>query len=395
MRDLEDALSRALDRQASRAPTAAPDFLNQVRARHSRRRRRGVTVAAAAAVAVVTAGAALATGRLAPPDGEPAARPTEQPVIDPAMPPIEKVWPRAVHTVPPRLPNGRRFDPQLFLNDHTVLVLTRKGDHVDRPDGLWAYDLDAGRAARLVTIEAPPGTVVTAPFVVAGDGRLAWWTLRKDGSRKIVDIWTAPITGGPQRKLVSFDEDQGIDLVIAGRKAIWSRWKTGGVYQMSLNGGRSKPLPGTTGHRLLDWPWTAPYLPEKEKNVVRRFGTAYNAETGERREMMSEDRGWNCGLTWCLLGRSAQHRDGSAGRTMPGRSMNTPALDRFLTLFQMGKKGLSGMVLYDLSTGRAGDLGIRPTRKGTLRGEHVDRRATVFHYESQGKKVIVDLASIK
>ncbi len=54
--------------------------------------------------------------------------------IDAAPPSIERVWPQAVHKLPSRLPNGRLFTPELFLDDHTVLAGTVKDGNADKLD---------------------------------------------------------------------------------------------------------------------------------------------------------------------------------------------------------------------------------------------------------------------
>ncbi len=80
---------------------------------------------------------------------------------------------------------------------------------------------------------------------------------------------------------------------------------------------------------------------------------------------------------------------------LPGMpDISTPALDRFLVLFQRGQGGrMRGQVLYDLTTGRGADLGLRPTDKGIATLDY--RAPGLFWYTRDGKQVIVNLKAIR
>ncbi|WP_248966013.1 hypothetical protein [Sphaerisporangium perillae] len=251
--------------------------------------------------------------------------------------------------------------------------------------------------------------MVTASYFAAGDGHIAWWTVRKTDGGLIVDIWAIPIGGGTPRKITTFPgipHYGGIDLTIAEGKATWSLWKDGGVYQVPLSGGRPALIPGSEKHHLIAWPWAAyPRLetgtssgrvkPPKEPYM----GHLLNLRTGERQQatLRPGEKWLNCGITWCVGFRSARHRDGTGERGLPGGVTPIsaqPALDRFLLLMQNRAGERLGITLYDLSTGRAVDLGIPSSNQQIAVPTFDYRLPGIFRYELGGEQVVVDLAAI-
>ncbi|MEU6712791.1 hypothetical protein ABZ897_15025 [Nonomuraea sp. NPDC046802] len=397
--DLEKSLAAEFASAARHAPRPVPDLRERIEHGHRRRRRRGVALYAAAAVVVLSAGVPFTVDAVTPANlPDVAERPTPAP--DRTFPLIEQVWPKAVRTIPKKLPNGRPFQPELFMNQDTVLARTLKDGNVDKMDGLWAYDLVSGQARRLVQVTPPPKTVVTAPFILTGGGRLAWWTVHKRQGRPIVNIWTAPASGGAQRKVTSFagvPRFGGIDMQIVGDLAVWSLWGKKGVYQVPLSGGTPRLLPGSEGNSLVSWPWAGDPGAGRgpgQKEVI--FGNLRNLQTGEQRRAKAGPRA-GCHVTWCVWDRTALRRDGTVARELPGMSQGAlPALDRFLLLLQVGaERRLTGQVLYDLSTGRAGALGVRPTKKGLAAATLDYRSPGLLSFERNGQLVVVDLTAIK
>lgn len=404
--DLEKFLTAEFAAAARHAPRPAGDLLARVEEEHRRRHRHGVVwFAAAASVVLLTAGAPLVidaaeqTPAATPP---PAIATTEAPDqgADKAYPPIEKVWPGAVHVVPATLPNGRPFHPEVFLDDHTVLVRTERDGNADKMDGLWAYDVKARTARLLVRVTPPPKTVVTAGSVLAARDRLYWWTVRKQERKRIVDIWTAPRAGGTQSRLTTFEGVPGyggIDLEIVGDKAVWTLWGKGGVFEMPLSGGTPRRLPGTSGYTLIGWPWAAaPQFDHKkrsDKQVV--FGDLLNIKTGKRSKPPVKPFA-SCGISWCVKGGTLVSRKGDT-QELPGMpDISAPALDRFLVLSQRGQEGrMRGQVLYDLTRRRGADLGLRPTNKGMASATLDYRAPGLFQYDRDGKQVIVNLRAIR
>ncbi|NRQ33246.1 hypothetical protein HII36_15530 [Nonomuraea sp. NN258] len=424
--DLEKTLAAELARAAHHAPRPAPDLRARIETGHRKRRRRGLGLSAAAAAAVVIGATSVVSVSLreTTPDPAPpliaasATRPTsvptsvspsvspsaDWPLAEKTFPPIERVWPEAVHSLPGKLPNGRPYHPELFLDAHTVVATTLKDGHADKMDGLWAYDLRTRKARELVRVTPPPRTVITSSFISAGGGRLAWWTVRKDRGELIVDIWTAPSTGGAQRLVTSFPgvpRFGGIDLAIAGDKLVWSMWGKGGLHQVPFTGGRPQPLLRTAGYALVDWPWVGSPMPAYDKQTKGTiFGSLRNLETGQVRK--TSVRAIGCSITWCLRQGWAVPRDGEgAMRALPGipdaGSAHAPARDRFLVLSQLdGTARLRGQVLLDLKAHKIGALGVKPKADGSLSTWGVDYRMPgLFGFQKDGRWVVVNLDAIK
>ncbi|MEU4720053.1 hypothetical protein AB0G06_10465 [Nonomuraea dietziae] len=396
MNDMEKLLSASLSRSVERAPTAPSDLLHRVDASR-RRRRRGTAAAGAAAVALVTVAGFVATNAISharPVPAEPASGIAK-------VEPIRKVWPGAVHTAPRTLPNGRPYTPERFLDKDTVLVRTERDGNADRPDGLWAYHLDTRRAERLVAVQVPRGTVVSWSFAALGDGQFVWWTLCKDGERRVVDIWAAPEKGGAQRRVTSFEGKPGRaeigNLAVVEGKVVWSMFWDGGLFQVPLSGGRPSKVEGTTGRHLLRWPWAASFQhPRKKKDPqTPPFGDLLNVLTGERRGVslpVDDPRlPWDCVVTWCVRGDRAATRDGSRERELPGLTHDLPALDRFVTVAMAEGSRPKGVALVDLATGKTGDLGIRPVGDRMAAPTLSHTNPGLLQYELGGKLVLVDL----
>ncbi|WP_049565147.1 hypothetical protein [Nonomuraea sp. SBT364] len=391
--DLEKSLAEELARAAGHAPRPAHDLRARIEAGHRRRRRTG-TALSAAAVAVLSAAVTVVitvavTVAASPPvpvatRPSPTFEPSAPATADPALPPVEKVWPGALHTVPRNLPNGQELHPERFLDDRSLLVRTLD---VDRIDALWAYDVRKRTARRLVDVRSPRGTVVTAPFVAVGDGLLAWWTLRRERNARVVEIWTAPVTGGSQRKVATLkDAPQGIDLTIAGGRLVWSPWGREGVYRMPLTGGAAKPVAGSAGHTLLAWPWAARPRPGVRKGGNVTFGDLVDLRTGAREQAPVTIGA--CSLTWCVSGRTAMRRDGGGRRELPGDATagDVPALDRFALLSRRG----ADSVLYDLAGAKGGMLrstGYTPVLDYRMPG--------LLTYMRGGEQVVVNLKAIR
>lgn len=399
--ELEKQLIEEFRRAARHAPRSGPEFLASIRAPRPRWRT-GAALAAAAAVIVLSAGGALgvsaldrtstdrtSAGRTSADhagadraDGPAAAQEEAAPA---AYPDIAKVWPGAVHTLPKTLPNGSPYQPDLFLDRNTLLVRTHKDGNADRMDGLWAYDVTKHTARRLVAVTWPKGATATASFIAHGDGQLAWWTAHKRDGKVIVDIWAAPASGGAQRKVTSFEGRPGwggIDMVIGGGHVVWTPWGGTGVYRAPLSGGKPQRVPGASRFSLLAWPWAA----DAKGNLLDlRNGSTRKAGAPE---------GHQCSVTWCVKGGTATRRDASLTRNLPGPAVkHAPALDRFVVVPDPERYR---QVLYDLTTGKAGDLGLEPDKNRVMPAVVLDHRAPgVLRYERNGRMVVVDLDAIK
>ncbi|MFF0311681.1 hypothetical protein ACFYSC_29950 [Streptosporangium sp. NPDC004379] len=438
--NVEDLLRETFAEMAQEEPPPSPErFLRtrDVRPHDVRRRRPGPVLAAAAAVAVLAVGSTLAVEGLSSGSGSSGQASSEAPVqkrtpaprsaasvppepgtTDEVAPPPAKVWPDAVHTMPTKLPDGRKMLPELFLDERTLLVRTGRKDVGNRPDEFWAYDLGSGSARRLVDL-APPAGTTHIRSAVSGEGRLAWATVRWKDLRSFVDVWTAPVTGGTPRRIASFPQTMkygDLDMMeIADGHVVWSRVVKGGVYRVSLSGGKTTMVPRSQGYHLLRWPWAGS---GSGRDPQSDFDRIVNLVNGEKQGVVKtgKERISGCGVTWCALTRPAagggaevvaRRRDGSGERVIPGGPRGFPALGRFLTFPQYGTLGAgtgdqqSRIVLYDLATGRVADLGFRDRRMDRGRSSHLedtylDHTAPgLLDYVLNGRRVVVNLAAIE
>jgi hypothetical protein len=404
--ELEIALRRTLKDAAERAPKA-PEGIGRP---GTHRVRRGPSRALLAAAAVVVAIAGTTIGGRALLDRSPHRVPVDRATAAPSpslrafkktkVPPIEKVWPGVAFHVPNTLPNGRVFHPEAVIDAHTIAVSTDAS--FEKPDVLYAYDLRTHATRQITSIVTPPGTKVFPSDFTAGGGYVAWWLY--DGAR--TEIWAAPIAGGPARLVAQGGGGNPSQLAIDGTDAVWSPAVTGGVYRAPLaGGGTARMVPGSASMHLLQWPWIGtPRIITRSGTIRDNFGVSFthvkNAVTGETRSAHLTDQAiWRCGPTWCVgqtdhFVTEAQRRDGSGRRAIPRLSDDgfrsiPPILDRFVITAPSG----GTIAVYDLRTGKLGDLGIR-AGKGV--GYFVTPRLgdPLYWTATAGGYVIVDLASI-
>jgi hypothetical protein len=398
--ELEIALRRTLNDAAERAPKAPPGIGLVPR---TRRAPRGYSRMAlvAAAVAVAVGGATLGGRTLlagSHPSGTTAkhslaaASPTLHRPKKVKVPPIEQVWPKAAHRIPNTLPNGRALHPQAIIDDHTLLISTESS--FEKSDALYAYDLRTHHTRLITQIITPSKTKLFASGFTAGGGYVVWWLAGDTGA----EIWAAPLSGG-QAHLVSRTARAPSQLAISGGKAIWSASGTGGVYQAPIGGGAAQEVPGSGSMYILAWPWIG--SPAARMDPAKRsiaFEKIKNVLTGETRSAKLTDKAsWRCGLTWCIgqgpnFVTEAQRRDGSRRQAIPeegGVTAVPPILDRFVITFPSG----GTIAVYDLRTGRIGDLRIKQ------HGDHVfkvplDAANRLYAALTDGGYVIVDLDAI-
>lgn len=182
----------------------------------------------------------------------------------------------------------------------------------------------------------------------------------------------------------------------------------GGIYQAPLSGSKPRFVSGTKARHLLQWPWAG--ITTRRADEPRSkpdFQHLVNVLTGERRDAVVKqgEHAWGCSLTWCLAGLNVRHRDGSRVRALPGGMdwilTRTPALDRFVVLRQATGDDEARLVLYDLPTGRKGDLGAHLKKLGKdtaamMNDTLIDyNTGYLLAYHLNGKQVIVDLTAIK
>ncbi|GAA2671137.1 TolB-like translocation protein [Nonomuraea recticatena] len=391
----ERDLSRVIARAAERAPRAPADYSTQILARSRRRKVRIQALLTAAAVVLVAGGGSVAVRATL--SGEPpvAATPTPDATPSLTMPmpaPVAQVWPQAVHTIPMKLPNGRKGRPLTLIDDRTLLLETWQS--FEKADALYAYDLKTDQPRKITDIRTPKG--VFASNYAVGGGRIVWQTIDKMRT----NFWSAPLSGG-QPAAVETDtpiKGRGDGLVVTGDKIAFSLHE-GGVFTLPLEGGAVTPVEGADRHHILNWPWVGTpgqYTPDNEPS----FEEILDAETGQVSKALVRpgEEDVRCGVTTCTGRRpdgSFFHRlrDGSSEQDLPERTLGL-AFDRFVTVHLHPRRG---QVLLDLTTGRSGDLGLRPDAKGEVSSIQpgIDPYDRLVAYELEGRYVIIDLARIR
>lgn len=399
--ELEIALRRTLKDAAERAPKAPPGIGLEP---HARRAPRGYSRMAltAAAVAVAIGGATLggrtllsgahSSGTTAKHPSA-AASPTLHRPKKVKVPPIEQVWPKAAHRIPDTLPNGHAFRPQAFVDDHTLLVSTESS--YEKSDALYAYDLRTHDTRLVTNVVTPPKTKLFASGFTTGGGYAGWWLAGDYGT----EIWAAPLSGG-QAHLVSRTNIRApSQLAISGGIAIWSVSGTGGVYQAPIGGGAAREVPGSRSMYILAWPWVG--SPPERLGMTTKgiaFEKVKNMLTGETRSAkLTDQAAWSCGLTWCVgqgpnFVTEVQRRDGSGRQAIPEEEPTPaipPILDRFVITFPSG----GTIAVYDLRTGRIGDLRIKQSKDHVI-SVPVDPANRLYTALTDGGYVVVDLGAI-
>ncbi|MEW1845897.1 hypothetical protein AB0392_48785 [Nonomuraea angiospora] len=436
MTELEDKLSRVLSGAAHRAPQAPAGLIATVKTRHRRRLARTTAIRAVAAVVLVAGGVGAAVNALgASAEPRPAVNATgkPEPSADKIPPPIEKVWPQAVHKIPAKLPDGRTYYPQLLLDDRTLLVMTGVSD--GKRQFLWSFDLGTGRPRQIAEIPPTKGSAIFADGVAAGGGNIVWWASYKEaGSPRVARIWTVPATGGRPRPVTDvplgnvMKQGHINGLTVTGSDVAFA-YEKGGVYRVPLSGGSPQPVKGAERHHILQWPWVGVH---RGKAIFRGL---LNVETGERRDAVVKageevrcgvgrcagvavryktvkverprDRSGKeikCGTRRCpdtvqnqiILRRFVRDRDGSHERELPRtfQQGDDAGLERFFKVTLTGPGNQYVLTLYDADTGRSADLGIRPDAKGgmAIPDGGLDRLMT---YPIKNEMYVLDLAAIK
>ncbi|MGW3342852.1 hypothetical protein ACWDA3_06075 [Nonomuraea rubra] len=411
MTDVEETLRRALGSASQNAPRMPAGLPAQLEAGHRRRRRRNLAqaVLAAATVVVVAGGtaavlrhgdmtAALPSTPL--PTNPPRTGPT--PRVWPLPEPVEKVYPEAVRKVPARGPGGTTLRPQAFIDDHTVLVTTWGG--FERTDAVYAYDLRTRDLRKITDVPTPVGTVAFASDFTVGGGRVAWWTATKD---RHVHVWTAPVSGGEATGVAAVEVEDGdgagLDgLAVEADRIVFSLF-SGGVFTVPAVGGEVREVAGGAGMHLLKWPWVGSPGGFSGGDGTR-FTSITNVETGETSVAVTRpgEGPLICGTRVCAGdqdgGRKSFHRlrDGSQEKELPVNGLMPDGLarERFLIAPVRAEGAGQVVILYDVSTGTAADLGER-TEQGGIQVPAVARGDDrLLAYQVDDDLYVIDLAKI-
>ncbi|MGH3490476.1 MAG: hypothetical protein ACRDP8_21510 [Actinopolymorphaceae bacterium] len=404
-RQVEHELVRTLESAAGRAPTPEPDLLAQVERRRLHLQQRAQVVLAGAAVLAVVAGSAVALDATRSSGGSTTVTaagpsvdaPTERRPADLTVEPIEKLWPDAVHNVPDRLADGRKFRPQTMVDERTVLVsVDARFEDVGE---LWLYDLQDRTARKVTTVRTPKDAKVFASNFTIGEGYVVWWIAHPDMWRTSIELWAAPLAGGEAHLVGGVHGEGGVAglIDITAGKVRWSL-SGGGVYEAPLSGGAPTLIEGTEEFGLVDWPWAGTPARSLESwsgsppdEITYR--TLRNLRTGEERTAPERRGSWTCRVEWCVGttedGGAVQRRDGTGGREV-GSVMtsvsygNQPARDRFVLV-----EGARS-IIYDIESNRAGRVAAMDG--GGFRMMADER---LYYVETKEGYQLIDMAAIE
>jgi hypothetical protein len=387
MTTIEQELGQAIEDETGRIQEAGPDFFAAVdaRIRHRRRQRRATTAALAVGLA-----AAVGAGVIAAPGWRTSTvemPPTTQlaPVFGPDRLPnfdrlsdVAKVWPNAVRTLPRRLPNGADYVVRAVLPEGRYLILEWRpysaGFTLEHPT---VFEPATGALRRL----ADPSAMVG--FTLAGvSGANAVW-VTSDPETFADEIWTAPLAGGPARKLIRLpnvtpDKVFVDGFTIAGDYVMWHAerevvregTKVGeklGIFRIPIAGGSVTPVPDTVGFQFTrDYSGFGGVAAIAERPTATG-GDLLDLATG-RRTTWTRAAGTNnwpltsCGLVGCIgaantggTGPIVWQPDGSGLLKLEKGQLSPTGDGRFLSYRYYAQTGTRepSLIVWDRATGRA------------------------------------------
>jgi len=282
---------------------------------------------------------------------------------------VAVAWPAVQGAeLPGNLSDGPVFQPLYFVDARTAVGTAPS------PDGSAVRLVITGAAVRELRRRPLSSGPEFNNLTVAGDTLV--WTESVAG--RPVEVWTAGLSGGAPRRLTADTGDavfygSQYDLVVADGRVYWVAAAKGGteteIRSVALTGGAVsvRDEPGTWA--LTAWPWVVDGGPDNP-GATRLRSLLDNRETRVPGTGLT-----TCGPVWCrvmvmasagLVGIDLMHPDGTARRRVAGSAAGAAVtdvalLDRFAVLSESEPgsdlTGTSGLLVYDLKTGRTVDVG--------------------------------------
>jgi hypothetical protein len=427
---LERSLATTLEAEVLTAAEPDPEFFVAVHRRVRRRRqRRRALVAGGAAVLALAVGTTTVVTFTAGADQVPnvaaSAEPSKLPELDMTNVPDftnlkapGEVWPDAVRTLPNRLPDGGIYWVVDMLPDNRYLVLTgpKPADFTGFPAGGFldakVAIFDVGRNALTVLTDPNEAAGTSSYFTVyagvVGDHAMWYGYAMRDG-KEATDVWSAPLSGGGPRKVVTLTADQPRDRAdgfgITPQGVTWrmptpglpagenDERKTVGFYRIGPTGGTPELVPGSEGFTWTSGDWTT-----SDRDLAS--GQLWNVVTGEHRAWTRNPAVVGelyCGPFWCG-GKNAkglpaiQKLDGSGYVELPAGVAIYPLNDgrkAYVTLKETEQGRQS--VVWDMSTGRAATFHVPATSTPVSRGSSGEFTA----WEQDGTVILLNYPKMK
>ena len=426
---LERSLATTLEAEVLAAVEPDPEFFVAVHRRVRRRRRRRVVVAGCAAVLALAVGATTVVTVTAGTDQAPTVAASTEP---PKLPDLDltklpdfanlkapgEVWPDAVSTLPNRLPDGGIYWAVDMLPDNRYLVLTgpKPADFTDIPAGGFVNAkvaiFDVGR--NTLTALSDPNEAAGTSFYftvyagVVGDHAM-WYGYGTREGKEVTDVWSAPLSGGAARKVVTLTADQPRDRAdgfgITPQGVTWrmptpgvpptqnDERKTVGFYRIGPTGGTPRLVPGSEGFTWISGDWST-----SDRDLTS--GHLWNVATGERRAWTRNPAIVGelfCGPLWCggksTSGRPGiQKLDGTGYVELPVGVAIYPINDgrkASVTVKEIGQA--RDRVVWDMTTGRAAAFHVPDPYTPVSRGSSADFTA----WEQDGKVILLNYLKIR
>jgi len=376
---LAERITRTLDEAGVGAPVPDAAFFEGVRVRTRRRRnQRRAAVAAAFAAAALFAGliagapgSRLDNAPMPPTEAPPGPRlELTQPPLAGARP-IEKVWPRAFHKLPLRMPDDREYVVIGSLDEDYYVVQPQPEPNVDDPQfgPPLAVKVSTGAFTPLAAGPTPAGFPTQGTLAVVGDTDVLWaahsaW----DDPHPWYEVWAIPRGGRPPYLLARHD---GPEYLIAMREfdgmayleLSGDRVPNGSGTSLAtvpLSGGAITPIPNTDGFRLTEGGFA--FYENRRVTSSSAEGamgvTMLNLRTGGRIAYFFSadlDRVW-CEPSWCR-GYEPGTNDVVAVRLGGDEVALGEVGGGVRFVWDMPKEPFQSMYLWDVRTGKIGTAG--------------------------------------